>query len=72
MGTSLPRRRFTECVVCGATLIFPGLSANNGKLETNDVWQCPVCGQGFSTNATAVNRPISDDQRLEEFFARYS
>jgi hypothetical protein len=72
MAAFSPGKRFTECPVCRTTPIFPGLSENNGTLETNGVHRCPVCGQGFSTTETVVNGPTSDDQRLEEFFARFS
>ena len=71
MAASSSRKRFSECVVCQTTLIFPGLSEQD-KATANDFRQCPVCGQGFSTTETAVNGPTCDDQRLEEFFARFS
>jgi hypothetical protein len=72
MATSSRRKRFTECVVCRTTQIFPGLSENRDLGESGDFRHCPVCGQGFSTIDTAVNGPTSDHQRLEEFFARFS
>ena len=72
MAASSPRKRFTECSVCRITLIFPGLLENNGRSETTGVRHCPVCGAGFSSPEVAADRPGSDDNRLEEFFARFS
>ena len=65
MATATSRKRFTKCVQCETTLIFPGASENNGT-------SCPVCGHGFSTVDRVANGPDTDAQRLEEFFARFS
>jgi hypothetical protein len=70
--TSSLRKRFTECVVCRTTVIFPGLPGNKNAGETNDVRHCPVCGYGFSVTEIAVSGQSFDDKQLEEFFAQFS
>jgi len=69
MVISSRRKHFTECVGCQTTLIFP---EKQRCKETSDFQHCPVCGQQFSMTEAAVSGQTSDDQRLEDFFARFS
>jgi hypothetical protein len=72
MATASLRKRFTKCVQCGTSLIFPGGSEEGDRRQTNDLRNCPVCGPWLSTIADVANGPDNEAKRLEEFFARFS